>query len=72
MVQITTSRVCPKCGILMERIPRKPWHRMLSIFIPVIHVICCHKKYLVFFKKKSGKAQGHSESDTFKQPDNVS
>ncbi len=40
---------------MMDRIKRKRWHRWLSKLIPVIHVECCNKRYLLFSKEASKK-----------------
>lgn len=61
MARFTFSRQCKICGSPMDRIARKTWHRVLSIFIPVVHVECCERKYVLIRTKKREK-RSHSEN----------
>ncbi|MBP3192532.1 hypothetical protein [Natronogracilivirga saccharolytica] len=62
MVQLTSSKICPSCGTRMERIRRKPWHRLLSYIVPVIHVSCCNKNYLVVSRRGNDARENNQDS----------
>jgi len=64
MSKFTSSPICPQCGTRMERIRRKTWHRLLSFFVPVKHVWCCNKSYLLVCSSDKN-SEDHQNTDSF-------
>jgi len=46
-IGIRDSIECPHCNSEMQRIERKPQHRLLSKIKPVVRMRCCGEEHLV-------------------------